>query len=63
VNEVKSKIIWLLVALIGATAFAVLALSRGEPVNAAWLVLAAVSCYAGLSRPVHLHPARRPFTG
>ena len=45
-NEVKSKIIWLLVALIGATAFAVLALSRGEPVNAAWLVLAAVSCYA-----------------
>jgi carbon starvation protein len=45
-NDVKSKVIWLAVALVGATAFAILALSRGEPVNAAWLVLAAVSCYA-----------------
>lgn len=45
-KSVKSKIIWLAVALIGATGFAMLALSRGEHVNAAWLVLAAVSCYA-----------------
>ena len=42
----KSKFLWLLVALIGATGFAMLALSRGEQVNAVWLVLAAVSCYA-----------------
>ena len=42
----KSKLVWLLVALVGATGFAMLALSRGEQVNAVWLVLAAVSCYA-----------------
>ncbi|MBS0543669.1 MAG: carbon starvation protein A [Proteobacteria bacterium] len=38
--------VWLLVALVGAAGFAMLALSRGEHVNAVWLVLAAVSCYA-----------------
>ena len=31
-----------LVALVGATAIAVLALARGEPVNAVWFVIAAV---------------------
>ncbi|MBS0512417.1 MAG: carbon starvation protein A [Proteobacteria bacterium] len=44
--RVKSKLVWLLVALVGAAGFAMLALSRGEHVNAVWLVLAAVSCYA-----------------
>ena len=39
----KTKLIWLVVALVGATGFAMLALNRGETVNAAWLVLAAVS--------------------
>ncbi|WP_295456733.1 carbon starvation CstA family protein [uncultured Thiodictyon sp.] len=42
----KTKILWLLVVVVGVAAFAMLTLSRGEPVNAAWLVLAAVSCYA-----------------
>ncbi|MFT3760549.1 carbon starvation CstA family protein [Thauera sp.] len=41
-----SKLVWLLVALVGAAGFAMLALSRGEHVNAAWLILAAVSCYS-----------------
>jgi len=36
---------WLIVALIGATAWAVLALHRGETINAAWVVLAAVGTY------------------
>ena len=36
---------WLLIALIGAGAFAWLALSRGEHVSAAWLVTAAVCTY------------------
>jgi carbon starvation protein len=36
---------WLVVALIGAGAFAWLALSRGEQVSAAWLVTAAVCTY------------------
>jgi carbon starvation protein len=36
---------WLLVALAGAVAWGVLALHRGETINAAWLVLAAVGTY------------------
>jgi carbon starvation protein len=36
---------WLLVALGGAVAWGVLALHRGETINAAWLVLAAVGTY------------------
>ena len=38
-------VIWILVALAGAGAFAFLALSRGESVNAAWLLTAAVCTY------------------
>jgi carbon starvation protein len=38
-------IAWLLVALVGAAAWAVLALHRGETINAAWVVLAAVGTY------------------
>jgi carbon starvation protein len=40
-----SKIAWALVALGGAAAWAALALHRGETINAAWLVLAAVGTY------------------
>src|SRR5687767_3660832 len=39
-------VVWTSVALLGAAAFAVLALHRGETVNAAWLVIAAVCTYA-----------------
>jgi carbon starvation protein len=42
----KSIILWILVALLGAFAFATLALSQGETVNALWLIVAAVSTYA-----------------
>ncbi|CNH83632.1 putative carbon starvation protein A [Yersinia thracica] len=45
-KNVKTVVIWLTVALIGAFAFAMLALNRGENVNAIWLVIAAVSCYS-----------------
>jgi carbon starvation protein len=38
-------LIWISVALAGAAGWAALALSRGETVNAAWLVLAAVCTY------------------
>jgi len=40
------KLIWILVALIGASALAVIALKRGESINAMWLVTAALCCYA-----------------
>ncbi len=39
------NLIWLLVGLAGATGWGMLALARGEPVSAAWLVLAAVGTY------------------
>jgi carbon starvation protein len=38
--------IWSLVAVLGAVAFATIALRRGEPINAIWLVTAAVCTYA-----------------
>ena len=40
-----SRLAWALVALAGAMAWGVLALHRGETINAAWLVLAAVGTY------------------
>ena len=41
----QSKLMWAAVAIIGAISFGVVALTRGEPVNAAWLVVAAVCIY------------------
>jgi carbon starvation protein len=38
--------IWVLVAVLAAAAFARLALSRGETINAAWLLTAAICSYA-----------------
>ncbi|HEX6558237.1 MAG TPA: carbon starvation CstA family protein, partial [Longimicrobiales bacterium] len=40
-----SILIWGFIATLGAAAFAVLALKRGEPINAAWLLTAAVCTY------------------
>jgi carbon starvation protein len=40
-----NKLLWVVVAVVGAASFGVLALSRGEAVNAAWLVIAAVCVY------------------
>src|SRR5687768_11922710 len=42
----RSLVVWSLVAASGAASFAVLALSRGERVNAAWLLVAALCTYA-----------------
>ena len=39
------KLIWAVVALVGAAAWGVLALHRGETISAAWLVLAAIGTY------------------
>ncbi|MCU1307234.1 MAG: carbon starvation protein CstA, partial [Acidobacteriaceae bacterium] len=38
--------IWAVVAIIAAMALGVIALSRGESINAIWLVVAATCCYA-----------------
>ena len=40
-----NRILWILVSLVGAGAWGVIALSRGETISAAWVVLAAVGTY------------------
>jgi len=44
-NGIQSKLLWAAVVALGAVSFAIVALSRGESVNAAWLVIAAVCTY------------------
>ncbi|MGW0755244.1 carbon starvation CstA family protein [Streptomyces sp. NPDC002814] len=44
--NVRTIVIWSLVALVGAVGWAVLALARGEDVSAAWMVAAALGSYA-----------------
>lgn len=60
-KNVKTGVIWLVVALIGTFAFGMLAVSRGEHVNAVWLVIAAVSCYSIAYRFYSLFIARNIF--
>jgi carbon starvation protein len=40
-----NRLLWVLVGLLGAAAWGVLALHRGESISAAWLILAAVGTY------------------
>src|SRR3990172_8537313 len=44
-RKLASVLIWAAIAALGAAGFAVLALRRGESVNAAWLLVAAVCTY------------------
>jgi carbon starvation protein len=39
-------LVWVSVSILGAVALGVIALRRGEPINALWLVAAATCCYA-----------------
>jgi carbon starvation protein len=41
----QAKLGWAAVAVLGAISFGIVALTRGEPVNAAWLVVASVCIY------------------
>jgi carbon starvation protein len=52
---------WAVVAVLGASALAVIALHRGETINAAWLVTAAVCTYAVAYRFYSRFLARRVF--
>ena len=40
------KVLWVAVAVLGAVALGIVALTRGEPVNAMWMVIAALCIYA-----------------
>jgi carbon starvation protein len=45
-NKTLSIFAWVGVGLLGAVAVGVVAIRRGEPINALWLVVAATCCYA-----------------
>ena len=44
-RKLLTRLFWAALALLGAFAFAGIAIERGEPVNSFWLVIAAVSIY------------------
>jgi carbon starvation protein len=45
VNKALSTLLWVCIALVGAGAFGVLAMSRGETIGASWLIVAGVCSY------------------
>jgi carbon starvation protein len=45
-NKTVSILAWIALGLLGAAAVGVIAVRRGEPINALWLVVAATCCYA-----------------
>ena len=44
-NSAQNRLIWLIVAVIGAIAFGYVALNRGETINALWVLTAAICIY------------------
>src|SRR5882672_10847862 len=44
-NKVLSAVIWIAIAALGAAGFGVIALSRGETISAAWILIAGVCTY------------------
>lgn len=60
-STLSSKLGWSIVAIIGAVSFGILAVSRGEHVNAVWLVLAAICVYSIAYRFYSLFIATKVF--
>ena len=44
-NFIKTKLIWIILSILGAFAFSTIALSRDESINAMWFITAAVCIY------------------
>lgn len=44
-NKISSLLLWVAIALLGAFSLGVVALTRGESINALWIVTAAISVY------------------
>lgn len=57
----KSILLWGVISLLGAAGFAVVGLNRGETINAMWLIVAAVCCYAVAYRFYSRFLARKVF--
>lgn len=60
-NKLTSKLLWVLVAILGAWCFGTLALNKGETISAIWLVVAAVCIYAIGYRFYSLFIAQKVF--
>jgi carbon starvation protein len=45
-SSAASKVLWMAIAIVGACCLGVISLRRGEPVNAIWLVAAAIAVFA-----------------
>jgi len=58
-GAVRSHLVWVLVGILGAFALALIAIERGEHVNALWIVVAAVATYLIAYRYYSLFIARR----
>ncbi len=56
-----AKLLWAAVAVLGAVALGIVALTRGEPINAAWLVVASVCIYFIAYRFYALYIANKVF--
>ncbi|SHE82718.1 carbon starvation protein [Seinonella peptonophila] len=56
-----SYLLWAVISIIGAAAFGILALKRGETINSVWLLTAAVCTYAVAYRFYSRFMARRVF--
>ena len=70
-TELRANLTWVAVACLGAFSFGVIALARGETINAFWLVSAAVCVYLLAyrfyslfiaERVLRLDPQRNRFT-
>ena len=44
-KKILGRLLWAAISIVGAFAFAGIALNRGEPVNSFWLVVAAACIY------------------
>src|SRR4051812_4986254 len=58
---IRDRLLWAGVILLGAVSLGIVALTRGEPVNAAWLVIAAVCIYFIAYRFYALYIVNRAF--
>ena len=62
-TSVYPRVGWVAVAVLGAVALGVVALSRGESINAVWLVIAAVCTYLIAFRVYGLFIAEKVHAG
>ena len=45
-NQLATYLLWIMIAVLGASALGGIALNRGEPINALWLITAALCIHA-----------------